>query len=90
MMHDEKQLDALSKRALTVLGLGAMEDITPSKPRLSAWSRTLDRAVKEMGSPKAVTDEQIFGAAKIAYKVWPDAAENLRSALQDEQSAENR
>ena len=90
LTDNQSEIDALLKRALTILGLEAMEELLASPPRFSAWSRTLDRAVKTQGSPKAVTDEQIIGAAKIAYNVWPDAAENLRSALKDGQSAENR
>lgn len=73
--YDPKQLDDLFLRAKTVLASDLIRLIRSSKPRSSAFSTAIKLAIKAMGSPEKVTDEQILGAFEIALEVWPLEAE---------------
>lgn len=71
MPYDQKQLDDLSLRAKKALGSEAHQTLLQSKPRLHAYATAMDRAIKAMGGPDKVTDEQILGALQIAHEVFP-------------------
>ena len=80
MPYDQKQYADLSLRAKTVLGLDSMRSLAQSTPRRQAYSIALSKAVKAMGSPSKVTDEQILGAFEIAHEVFPTELETLSKA----------
>ena len=71
MPYDQKQLSDLLLRAKTALGSEATQTLTSSTPRRKAFSKGLQLATKEMGSPDKVTDEQILGALQTAHEVFP-------------------
>lgn len=71
MTYDSKQLDALFLRAKTVLGSEQWQTLAGYKPRRDAFTTAMSRAVKAMGGPETVTDEQIIGAIEIADEVFP-------------------
>ena len=71
MPYDQKQLDDLYLRAKQVLGSEATQTLVSTKQRGQAFSVALDKAIKAMGSPDKVTDEQILGALQIAHEVFP-------------------
>ena len=71
MPYDPKQLSDLFLRAKTVLGSEESQTLGKSTPRRQAFSTALNQAIKAMGSPDKVTDEQILGAFETALEVWP-------------------
>ena len=77
MPYDQKQLDDLYLRAKTVLGSEEWETLVNTKPRSDAFATAMSRAIKAMGSPDKVTDEQILGAMQIAHEVFPVELETL-------------
>lgn len=81
MPYEQTQLDALYLRAKQVLGSDAVQTLTSSAPRLDAFSVAMDRATKAMGSPEAVTDEQILGAMQIAHEMFPVELETMARAM---------
>lgn len=81
MAYDQKQLDDLLLRAKTVLGSDASRTLTQSTPRRQAFSVAMSRAIKAMGSPDKVTDEQILGAMQIAHEVFPVEMEVIIKCL---------
>ncbi len=81
MPHDPKQLDDLSARALKVLGSEQLQTLMRSRPRSRAYSTALNLAIKEMGSPDKVTDEQVLGALEIAHEIFPVELEAIADAL---------
>ena len=89
MPYDQKQLDDLSLRAKRVLGSQAHQTLLQSKPRLRAYAIAMDRAIKAMGSPEKVTDEQILGAMEIAHEVFPVELEAL-SPIFSQQTAKQQ
>jgi len=79
--YDQKQLDDLFLRAKTVLGSDQIRLIRSSKPRSSAFSTAIKLAIKAIGSPDKVTDEQLLGALEIALETWPVEAEIITDAM---------
>ena len=77
MPYEQTQVAALLLRAKQVLGSEASQTLGRSTPRLQAFSTSLDRAIKAMGSPEQVTDEQILGALQIAHRVFPVELETM-------------
>ena len=77
MPYDQQQLRDLLLRAKTVLGSEESQTLGRSTPRRQAFSTALNRAIKAMGSPEQVTDEQILGAMQIAHEVLPVELETL-------------
>ena len=56
-------------------------ELLESKPRLRAYATALNGAVKAMGAPDKVTDEQILGAFEIAHEVFPVELEVMAKAF---------
>ncbi len=77
MPYDQTQLDALFLRAKQVLGSEESQNRGMATPRGEAFSVSLNRAIKAMGSPEQVTDEQILGAMQIAHEMFPVELETL-------------
>ena len=81
MPYDQAQLNALFLRAKQVLGSEASQTLVSSTPRRQAFSAAMLRATKAMGSPEAVTDEQILGAMQIAHEIFPVELETMARAM---------
>ena len=77
MPYDPKQVRDLFLRAKTVLGPEASHTLASSTPRRQAFSTAMSLAIKAMGSPDKVTDEQILGALQIAHETFPVELETL-------------
>ena len=80
MPYDQTQLDALFLRAKQVLGSEECQTLGRSTPRRQAFSTSLNLAIKAMGSPEQVTDEQILGAMQIAHEMFPVELETIARA----------
>jgi hypothetical protein len=77
MQHDPKQVRDLFLRAKTVLGSEGNQTLQSSRPRNQAYLTAMSLAIKAMGSPDKVTDEQILGALQIAHETFPVELETL-------------
>ena len=81
MTWDPAQIRELYLRAKTVLGPEVCQCLADSKHRFDAFNVAMSRAIKAMGGPDKVTDEQILGALEIAHEVWPIELEAIAKAF---------